>query len=214
MTEYVPYCELCGRELHGDVSAYLCLGCARVTTERLLALPTLYSELEQHLPPGRRPGIRSSGKASAPASLVNEDVLELRGAAGYVLDLESWHAAMNADLGWSTPVPAGSVADRIRKAAAALHVNMLWIAESWPAAGAFAEEVRDLHRAITSYTDPRARGTRMGNCPTAVDGVLCRAVLRLDAGESVATCRWCGATYPPATWAALRLAQDELEEVS
>jgi hypothetical protein len=86
--------------------------------------------------------------------------------------------------------------------------GMVSILEDWRSA---------LHEAL-GWSQPVPRGafeervrraaTGLGNCPTIDEsGAVCGAVLRLGEGESAATCRWCGASWAPELWPALRLAQ-------
>lgn len=100
MTEHVPQCELCGRELHGDARAYLCPGCTRATAEQLQAMPGLYATLEAFLAPGRRGGGGGGRVARTEAPLpVCEPVLDLRGPGGIVGILEGWRSALHETLG-------------------------------------------------------------------------------------------------------------------
>lgn len=202
-------CGLCERELHGAAQAYLCPGCTRATGERLDRMPKLYDALAAFLQPsGRRPELGRTQGVEAPLP-VAEPVLNLRGPGGIVGVLEDWRSAMHADLGWSEPRPRGSVGERISAAAAGLHTNVLWIASSWPLAGAFAEELRDLERSVLSVVSPPERTIRLGICPARDgDGVVCGAVLRVLPGVAEVRCRWCGAVYPPSSWLELARAQE------
>lgn len=215
MTEPSTACELCGRELHAEARAYLCPGCTRATLERLDRMAPLYVALAAFLQPtARRPEFGSARPVEAPLP-ASEPVLNLRGPGGMVGVLEDWRSAMQADRGWGQPAISGDTGKRVATAARGLALNLEWIASSWPAAGTFAAEIRSLEGDVLSVIGPpEDRGTRMGNCPAAYDGVICGAVLRLPPGGAVATCRWCGASYPPASWARLRLAQDGLEAAS
>ncbi|MEU1908136.1 hypothetical protein [Streptomyces hygroscopicus] len=138
-------------------------------------------------------------------------MLNLRGPGGIVGLLEDWRSALHADLGWSEPVPRGTIHERVTEAAARLADNVLWIASSWPMAGAFAEELRDLERSVLSVVSPAERKTRrLGRCPTLrVDGTRCGAVLRIVEGEQSARCPWCRAEYPSDTWYSLVRAERE-----
>ncbi|MCZ4099866.1 hypothetical protein [Streptomyces sp. H39-C1] len=203
-------CGLCEREQHGD--GYLCPGCTKGTVERLDALPRLYVALAAFLQPARGGGggpVVAAVEARLPC---DESVFSLRGPGGMVGVLEDWRSALHVDLDWSQPRPRGTFEQRVTAAAGALRLNMLWIAESWPAADTFAQEIRGLHRSATSVVAPQSRtGIRLGYCPAVYeDGVICGSVLRLPPGESVVICRWCGATYPPGAWLALASAQDAL----
>ncbi|GAA3727529.1 hypothetical protein [Streptomyces tremellae] len=204
-------CGLCERELE---DGYLCPGCATSTTARLQRLPDLYEALAAFLTPGRRGGGQAARAGRAGASLpVAEDALGLRGPGGMVGVLEDWRSAMQADRGWKEPAAAGLLEQRVVRAARGLVMNMDWIAASWPLAGAFAEEIRDLVRDVESIVDPpdpRERGMRLGFCPAVYeDGALCGSVLRLYPGEKTVTCRFCGAVYPQATWLGLKALMDE-----
>ena len=111
------------------------------------------------------------------------------------------------------PSVSGGVDGRLATAVRGLLANMPWVAVSWPQAGTFAEEIRELARSVSSVIRPAAateRGTRVGNCPAQCgDGTICGAVLRLGTGERVVLCSWCGTSYPPATWAGLKVFIDE-----
>lgn len=210
-------CELCQRPLPAEAPAMLCPGCTRATGERLAALPGLYVTLGAFRALAQS-GSGGSGCKPVDAPLpLSEPVLSLRGPGGIVAVLEDWRSALHADLGWSQPVPRGSYEQRVKTAAAGLRDNVLWIASSWPAAGTFAQELRDLERAITSIVDPvdsADRPRRLGYCPAPTVGGPCGAVVSLPAGTALAACRWCRAEYPPESWLALAGAQSELEEAS
>jgi predicted RNA-binding Zn-ribbon protein involved in translation (DUF1610 family) len=208
-------CELCGRELHDDAAAYLCPDCTKATGERLGRMQDLYEQLAAFLAPaGRRPELIGTKPTEAPLP-VSETVLNLRGPGGIVGVLEDWRSALHADLGWTQPVPRGLIERRIREAVTGLYVNLLYIASSWPAAGAFAEELRDLERSVISIVNPPEKTIRLGYCITEyADSSRCGAVLRVPAGVAEVRCPWCQADYPPDTWLRLAAAQTELEEAS
>ncbi|MDH2392342.1 hypothetical protein QCN29_26905 [Streptomyces sp. HNM0663] len=180
-------------------------------------MPRLYEALAAFLQPGARGSARYGRTQSVDAALpVSEPVLSLRGLGGIVGVLEDWRSAMQADRGWSEPAVSGTVERRIAVAARALSMNLDWIAASWPMAGAFAEEIRDLERdvaSIVSPPDPAERGRRLGTCP-AVDlsGNVCGAMLRHYPGEKTVTCWWCGCVFPPAAWMELKGLMDEDEK--
>ncbi|MCP9209308.1 hypothetical protein [Streptomyces cucumeris] len=205
-------CQLCERELHGDAAAHLCPGCTRATGERLDRMPKLYAALAAFLAPsGRRPELGRTQAVDAPLP-VAEPVLSLRGPGGIVGVLEDWRSALHADLGWSEPKPRGSIEDRITAAAAGLHTNVLWIASSWPMAGAFAEELRDLERSVLSVVNPPERTRRLGSCiALTADGSPCGAVLRVAHGVTEVRCRWCGTAWPPDTWVTLARAPQPVD---
>ncbi|MCM2580474.1 hypothetical protein [Streptomyces meridianus] len=201
-------CGLCEREVHGEATCHLCPGCTRVTSERLTRMPEVYDALAAFLQPGgRRPELGRATRVDAPLPIV-EPVLNLRGPGGIVGVLEDWRSALHADLEWSEPQLSGTVPDRIARASKGLRDNLLWIASSWPMAGAFAEEIRDLERDAVSIVNPPEKALRLGNCPAVYeDGVPCGAVLRVPAGTARVECRWCHTVYPPATWSALASGQ-------
>lgn len=209
-------CQLCERN---QADGYLCPGCTLATARRLDRMPKLYAGLEAFLQSGgqRDTGGRSQAvDAPLPAA---EPVLSLRGPGGIVGVLEDWRSAMQADRGWSEPDTAGLIESRIHRAARALSINLDWIAAGWPLAGAFAEEVRDLERDVASIVnppDPSERSRRLGACP-AVDpsGTICGAILRHYLNQPLVTCRWCGCTYPPASWPDLKafIDQDARNEI-
>ncbi|MEU3255835.1 hypothetical protein [Streptomyces sp. NPDC006997] len=202
-------CGLCERELHGDRAGhFLCGSCARATGERLARMTALYRTLALFLhPSGRRTqlGRTHSAEAGLP---VAEPVLVLRGPGGMCGVLEDWRTALHADLGWPPPRPRGSTEDRIARAVRGLSDNLLWVASSWPPAGAFAEEVRDLERTVLRIVDPPEPALRIGPCPALLpDGSTCGALLSVPAGTSKVACAWCGTHYPPTTWLTLASGQ-------
>ncbi len=195
-------CGVCERDLeHG----YLCPGDTLALAERLERMPRLYEALAAFLHPGgRRPEYGRSRPAEAPLPIC-EPAFNLRGPGGIVGVLEDWRSAMQADRGWGEPAIEGNVERRIFRAARGLSQNLEWIAASWPMAGAFAEEIRDVERDVASIVDPPERSLRLGNCPAVYeDGVVCGAVLRVPAGTADVSCRWCGCQYGPDTWLELR----------
>ncbi|WP_156722625.1 hypothetical protein [Streptomyces apocyni] len=200
-------CLLCGQSLeHG----YLCNGDTLATARRLDRMPRLYEALAAFLhPSGRRPELGRTRPAEAPLP-VSETVLGLRGPGGIVGVLEDWRSAMQDDRGWSEPAIAGTTGRRVVVAARALGMNLEWIASSWPMAGAFAEEIRDLERDVASIINPPEPSMRIGNCPAVyADGQVCGAVLRVLAGTTEVACRWCGCEYGPESWLALKSFQPD-----
>jgi hypothetical protein len=182
-------CELCERPAG---TAYLCAGCAADLVERLGQLPALYAGLGGMLAPTRSAdgGGRSAAAVEAPLPL-RVDVADARAEFGV---LPMWARALADDrcLPELTSTRKGIVAPddlghRVTAACTALAVAVPWITASWPAAG-------DLP-------------ARMGRCPRQVHGAACGAELLLPSGQQVLRCRWCGTTYPPGVWAALRVAQ-------
>jgi len=139
----------------------------------------------------------------------------MRGPGGIVGVLEDWRSAMHDARRWPAPALSVGIAHRVTAAAAALSYSMDWVARSWPAAGDFARDIRDLHASAASIVHPRLaeeRGTRLGHCPAEhADGTLCGAVLRHFPGERTVACRWCGYIYEPHEWGRLRdlIAHDE-----
>ena len=197
-------CGMCETPIeHG----YLCPSDTRALADRLHRMPWFYTALAGFLTPAVRPseGTRT-GRAYAPLP-VSEHVLDLRGPGGLVGVLEDWHRAMQRDRGLTAPPVYGSIENRIGRAAWALARNAPSIAAEWPAAGDLAHEIRDVERSVASIVGAvdRPRGQRLGPCPAQhTDGSLCGAILRLQPGEQVVTCQWCGSTFPPATWAGLK----------
>lgn len=171
-------------------------------------MPRLYEGLAAFLHPGgRRPKLGRSRPVEAPLPIA-EPAFNLRGPGGIVGVLEDWRSAMQADRGWSEPDITGRTERRIAVAARALSMNLDWIASSWPMAGAFADEVRDLERSVASIVNPPVPSLRLGTCPAVFeDGVVCGAVLRVPQGTAKVECRWCNAVYPPESWLALASGQ-------
>ncbi|WP_145499239.1 hypothetical protein [Streptomyces sp. CFMR 7] len=198
-------CLLCDKP--DETGSYLCPGCTKATVVRLECLPALYDGLAPHLAPAGGIGTGRSGKGGPAPLPVNERVLDLRAPGGMVGIVEDWESAVRVDRRMRQTTPAGSVEARLKSAVTGLLANMPWIAVSWPQAGAFAEEIRDLARSVSSIVSPpddRQRVRHGGHCPAKFDGVVCGAALFLVQGEQVITCRWCGTEYPPSSWAALR----------
>ena len=195
-------CEHCERELPDTPTAYLCQGCTSKVAGWLAGLPAAYDELAAHLVPGVKAS-GPSGRTKAPhAPLpVAEDVLTLRAGGGLVAVLEDWRAALHHDLGWEPPVLSGGFPQRVRKAVDGLTVNLPWIASSWPEAGQFATEIRQLHGQVQSIIAPQPKTLRVGVCTApSEDGTECGAVLRWTQGETEIRCRWCSTEYPPSAW--------------
>jgi hypothetical protein len=201
-------CELCERPA---ADAYLCPSCEQDLTERLERLPVLYAGLGAMLaPPQGRGDGRGTALVVAPAP-ARLDVVDARSAFAV---MPQWARALADDrhlpelTSPRRPVEApDDLGARIGAACTALAAAREWIAASWPAAGDLAREVRDLHddaRTVLGVDDLPAR---MGRCPQAVDGAPCGAELLLPDGAQVLRCRWCGTTYPPGVWAALKVAQ-------
>lgn len=199
-------CEMCERPAAGD--DYLCAGCSRDLAERLGQLPGLYVALGGMLAPGR--AADSSGRAAAAVEVplpVRTDVVDAR--AEFAV-LEVWARALAADQGVAHPVArpvTEELGSRVQAASGALRVAVWWIASVWPAAGDCAREVRDLYDSARSVVGAADLPARMGRCPQQVHGEPCGAELLLPQGVQVLRCPWCGATYPPGVWAALKVAQ-------
>ena len=198
-------CLACDTQLDRD--AYLCAACTQHTAARLNRMTALYAALAAWLAPSGRRAAHGAGSRSDAPLPVRTDVLSLRGPGGIVGLLEDWRAAMQRDRGWSEPAISGSIEDRIRAAARGLALNLDWIAASWPAAGDLARELRELERSVLTVIDPPEPTVRLGNCPATVDDGTCGAVLRVPAGPSTFSCRWCGTTYGPTDWMKLARAQ-------
>lgn len=185
----------------------LCIPCTTRLTDQLQQLPRLYEALAAHLAPSMSTG-QGRGSKGGPAPLpVNEHVLGLRGPGGMADIVSDWLTAVHRDRHLRAPRLAGDALTRLHTAVAGLLAHMPWIATGWPAAGDLAAEIADLHRSAASVVDPdpRPRGRRIGHCPAAhTDGTLCGAVLTLQPGETVVSCPWCSASYPPALWAGLK----------
>lgn len=210
---YDRMCLLCDE--HDAMGGMLCPGCTKATVVRLECLPDLYDGLLPFLTPTTAVSQGRSGKGGPAPLPVVEDVLDLRGPGGMVGVVEDWLSSVRDARRMRQPVPAGSVEARLKVAAVALLANMPWIAVSWPEAGTFAAEIRDLTKSVRSIIAPEPaveRGQRIGNCP-AMDpaGVLCGAVLWLPRGEKAVRCEWCDTRYPPYVWGQLKawMTEDE-----
>ncbi|WP_241778553.1 hypothetical protein [Streptomyces sp. AcH 505] len=195
---------------------YLCLGCVKDLRVRLESWPTLYTGLALFLAPGTGGGQGRGAKPAYGPMPVSEDILDLRGPGGLVGVAEGWVSAIRRDRRMTALAPQGGVEGRLGAAVAQLLGHLPWVAVSWPDAGAFAADVREVTRSVSSiFVPPPDRGRRLGNCPALNnDGSLCGAVLRLHQGAKVSSCPWCGASWPPATWAQLKVWQDEDAKVA
>lgn len=202
-------CLLCER--HDETGSYLCPGCSKSTRVRLEALPVLYRGLGVLLAPAGGAPQGRGGKGGPPPLPVSEGILDMRGVM--VGTLEDWLSAARQERGMrQQPAARRGVDGRLDAAVEGLLRHMPWITVSWPQAGEFAGEVRDLAGAVASMLRPPTpeRGPRVGNCP-AVDpsGAICGAVLRLAPGEKAIVCPWCTCSYPPYVWAQLKTWVDE-----
>ena len=210
MTEYVPQCGLCER----GTRDCLCASCALDTAERLEQLPEIFEEVADLAIPSR--ALEGTRRGSRPAFSPTPDLRPLAVRWGFSI-LPSWHRVLAEDSGWPqqhTGFALDGEDRRILGACIALRASMEWIAACWPAAGAFAGEVKELFDEARSVTGVPDLPARMGPCPARPGGVLCGAPLRLPDGEQIVRCDWCSATYPPGVWMALRNAQDDLEQAS
>lgn len=205
-------CQLCEAPVE---DGYLCLGCTKSTRVRLEALPVLHRGLAPLLAPAGGSGHGRRGKGGPVPLPVNEEILDLR-VTGIVGTVEGWVDAIDQARGRGVRERLGGIEARLESAVGTLTGHLPWVAVSWPDAGEFARDIRELTRSISSIIRPPAvdRGRRLGNCPAQFeDGEICGAVLRLAHGEQVVTCRWCRTAYPPATWTGLKTLIDE-DEVS
>lgn len=196
-------CELCNEPTAG----YLCRACELDTADRLERLPEMFDDLATLGIRGR--ALEATRRGSRPAFSPTPDLKPMAIRWGFNI-LPSWHSVLAEDSGWPmqhTGFALGGEDDRILGACIALRASAAWIAAAWPAAGAFAEEVRDLFDDVRQVLRLPDLPRRMGPCPAKHDGVLCGAPLQLPRGQQVIRCAWCEATYPPGVWAALRSAQ-------
>ncbi|MFK0151176.1 hypothetical protein ACIQVK_03725 [Streptomyces sp. NPDC090493] len=196
-------CGLCERDLeHG----FLCPGDTSALAQRLERLPKLYAALEGFLVPAGQPGGERVSHGHAGGGLpVNEAVLDLR-YGGIALVVEGWLSAVQEARGWGQPAIAGSVEERVRRAARSLLANLEWIAAEYPGAGDLAAELREMERAGLSIVGALPeRGRRIGQCVASVaGGEVCGAVIYHRPGEVTLVCPWCRACYGPRDWAVLK----------
>ncbi|MFG2993971.1 hypothetical protein ACGFZK_32550 [Streptomyces sp. NPDC048257] len=195
----------------------LCQRCRSATLGRLRRIPALYRLLQPELHPSAgAPTYGRVGLVEAPLP-VSLRVLTLRGPGGIVGVLEDWWTRMQASRAGSAPVISGTIEDRVRTAAARLAFHLDYIV-TWPEAGALATAIRQLDEhalGIVCPADTRARGERLGPCPSETStGVLCGAVLRYypDSSPQAVTCPWCAVVYPPDSWADLKSSMDHDRE--
>lgn len=210
-------CELCETATSAaDNWPYLCAGCAVDTGDRLELLPDMYDQLWEAVRPlgsnwpRSLDGRRGSRAAHSPAlSLGDSPQL-----AAFAI-LPGWHQALFEAMGRAVPELPGGSSDQVKAAVRGLRRHLKWATREWPAAGDFAREVRDLFNGVRTIVDEPDLGVRVGPCPTVRDnGEPCRAPLRRGDGAQLILCPWCGATYPPGVWMALREAQEALAVAS
>ncbi|MDX2698952.1 hypothetical protein [Streptomyces ipomoeae] len=195
-------CTFCTeRDLaHGG---FLCPTCVRVTRDRLTRLPRMWHALQAWLAPGSTTTTAYGRTRLAEAPLpVREEVLDLRAAGGIAGVLEDWREAVHDTRGFTPPILAASLEDRVAIAAAVLDRNLEWIAR-WYAAPSFADDIQRLAGRVYAVIQPghdHARPVFLGHC-IAVDpfGVICGARLWAHMDRPVA-CEWCLCPYPPSTW--------------
>lgn len=208
LTAVAATCELCERATVLD--EYLCTNCRLDTGDRLKAFPAMYDGLTLMLFRTRRPPADDGPRASWPVQspMPNTSAIDLRSQFSV---LPSWRNALLDAMRRPGPVVTGDLGTRVVEAVGVLQEHLGWVAREWPAAGDFAGEVRDLFNDMRTVVGEPELAARMGPCPTVVDGKPCGAPLLLPDRQSVVRCQWCGSTYPPGVWLALRRAQDELK---
>lgn len=206
-------CLDCGREMAED--RQLCQPCTSRLDLRLSELPGLYRALESHLAPGSSGSspIRRTRAVDAPLPVVL-DVLDLRGPGGLLGVLESWIAAL-----WvgELPTPTGRIEPRVNSAVATLRRMLPYISTSFPGAGDFAREIRELHGAVWSLVspvDPADLPRRLGYCTTEVGDGLCGAVVLLPPYSTTAVCPWCATAWSINSWLQLSAGQAEFKETA
>lgn len=201
-------CGLCDRDLE---VGYLCPGDTLALAKRLDRMPKIYAALAGFLSPaGRATTEFVSSTVVEPRLPVDEAVLDLR-YGGIALVLEGWRSDVQRVRGWGEPAITGDVEERVRRAARWLGMELAWIADSYPAAGDLAQEIRELEGSALSIVGATPdRGKRIGNC-VAVDasGVVCGAVLRHHSGETRLVCPWCTCTYEARDFLMLKTLQPE-----
>ncbi|MER5356099.1 hypothetical protein ABT093_37985 [Kitasatospora sp. NPDC002551] len=182
--------------------ACLCRLCVDRADSCLRELPGLYEVLEDWLRPSSQVSTAVGTRSASPDAPmpVTEEVLDIRGPGGMVTVLEQWRQAWCEDAGIRWPAPFGTYRGRLLRAVRALREQLPAMAQAWPEAGQFVDEVREHHAAALSIVDPRERTVRAGNCTAQVDGEVCGAVLRAMPGVPEIRCAWCATAYPPAAW--------------
>jgi hypothetical protein len=175
-------------------------------------MPKIYSALAGFLSPAGRAShrVRLPQPRVEPKLPVDEAVLDLR-YGGIALVLEGWRSDVQSVRGWGEPAITGDVEERVHRAARWLGMELAWIADSYPAAGDLAAEIRELERSALSIVGALPdRGKRIGNC-VAVDasGVICGAVLRHRDGETRLVCPWCTCVYESRDFLMLKTLQPE-----
>lgn len=191
-----------------ETEGQLCVPCTGETASRLRSLPGLYTQLADHMQP-LASGTPGRGATAVPAPLpVAMLPLVLRGPGGMAGVTEDWLTLVHEERKLPAPLFEGSVEHRLYTAVSGLWRQYPWIAVTWVLAGEFAREIRDLADSAESIIDPKERpdpGMKLGPCPGKRGDAVCGKLLVRYLGEQVVTCHWCGSTYPPATWAELKI---------
>lgn len=198
-------CGMCETPVeHG----YLCPGCTRALADRLQRMPRLYNALGAFLAPAatREPGGGRTGRAEAPCPSASPSSTSAPTAA--------WSRPWRPGAATCTLLAAGRRPPRLwasRTAWRSQRARSSTPSTGSPPAGPrpATSPTKSVTSNATSPPSPAPAnapcGLRLGPCPAEhTDGTLCGAILRLQPGEQLVTCRWCATTYPPGTWALLK----------
>lgn len=200
-----PRCCICHRELRADEQArQACRRCEAGIGRQLAALPSLHTDLGDHLTPA--PGPReytTGGSVEAPAP-VRLEALSLQAAGGIATVLATWVADWCDHLGWTVPDLPTRPEPLLAAAIGFLRRNLPWAADQHPAIAEFAAEVHQLHGAAAAIAAPVELPHVVGRHPAA-DGQAeaCGGRLEMRPGGITVRCARCDSSWGPLQWLAL-----------
>ncbi|MFC5144276.1 DUF7341 domain-containing protein [Streptomyces aureoversilis] len=174
-----PVCKRLSTRPHDD--------CRHDLDRTLAQLPSLYHQLEQALPPGRR-GTTSRAPSYGTRLPVRLDSLDLRARGGIEGVLTCWETDVRHHLALPDTPYRGTVEQQINSAVTFLRGNLLWILDQHPAAGDFATDIHNItaHATTVITGEPRERRLRLA-CP-------CGATLAITLSTPGRLCA-CGQQY-------------------
>lgn len=198
-----PACVCCGRPLHGHTARTACHPCERRITERLTGIADYYTELPDHLAPGRSGGntIRALPGSRLPLNL---SVINLLGPGGIADMLGKQEDAWRQALDWEPRKWRGNAAQTLPAVLAFLGNNLLWACTSYDYVDALDRELAQLYSESKAIiTGERRRIVRVGCLAVYDDGSMCGEEMRIDVWAPSAKCGSCGARYTREEWMSL-----------
>lgn len=185
-----PACIICWRTLYADEHArYTCRLCEQRGVTMLRAIPDMYEQLGDLLPPGTTAGDeRSSSGKSAPMPC-SAEVLNLRAPGGIVTILATWEDAVREELSFPRATFRGNLEQTLAGVIQFLIANAPWIYGAFEAADEFHRELQRLHGQARAYTEG-------GQTPRRVPvQCACGQVLRVTLDTAGVRCPSCETQY-------------------